>query len=464
MVQLLRELAAAVREKETYVEEVGLNVQTDKRTITLIILWFVYCSYSLMMIIYVFIQLKPGQFSFIHLFLHLAQACKLGVVQVLTRLLKKKSSEDNDQIFDLISSIVSSCSGPMATGTRLREVKYEGIGVFVKEGALGDGVGARVWAVAHTICQALASNPVVVRNRSVLELGAGCGVCGLLAAKLGAQDVVISDYVDQLLLNLRDSMHINMDSKCIRSSEMGRDAQQSDGSSDWKEEVITTWDPEDGEEVDADECIMDMFNAQEDAPNQLQQLNENKSWEAGNIAIRFADWEDSVAYIHHRAASSLQKQDLKEPSQPSDVSEIQNVTGSYCALDGASTRSIAPEIERDRQFDVILGTDVLYEWPMARSFPAAVHHRLRPGGVAIVCCAVRDQAMFDDMIQNMIELRFRVELYEISPLAEDGGTLSMQHEYEGGYRLIVAEDDGISSGFVDLSGLKRTLKCSANLL
>lgn len=35
----------------------------------------------------------------------------------------------------------------------------------------------------------LAADPSLVAGKRVLELGSGCGLCGFLATKLGAQDV-----------------------------------------------------------------------------------------------------------------------------------------------------------------------------------------------------------------------------------------------------------------------------------
>lgn len=35
----------------------------------------------------------------------------------------------------------------------------------------------------------LAAHPEIVRDQEVLEIGSGCGACGILAAKLGARQV-----------------------------------------------------------------------------------------------------------------------------------------------------------------------------------------------------------------------------------------------------------------------------------
>ena len=52
-----------------------------------------------------------------------------------------------------------------------------------------DVLRAQVWASAHGVAKLLAESPDLVRGRRVLELGSGCGLVGLLAAKLGAAQV-----------------------------------------------------------------------------------------------------------------------------------------------------------------------------------------------------------------------------------------------------------------------------------
>ncbi len=45
----------------------------------------------------------------------------------------------------------------------------------------------------------LVEMPELVRGKQVLEIGSGCGLCGILAAKLGAREVTcLHDYADPL--------------------------------------------------------------------------------------------------------------------------------------------------------------------------------------------------------------------------------------------------------------------------
>ena len=93
----------------------------------------------------------------------------------------------------------------------------------------------------------MASHPETVRGCTVLEIGAGCGACGILAAKLGASRVVLGDYVGAVLQNLRDCMHLNAAAHGGAAAAAGAGGAAADKAE---------WDPE-----DASECGSDDFDA-----------------------------------------------------------------------------------------------------------------------------------------------------------------------------------------------------------
>lgn len=448
---MLREIAEAVTTRDAYAEEVK-NM-------------FMYSAYSSIRANsliyskkkqYLFDRRLSQQFSL--------QARKAGAVPKLTSLLKHLDIAEDEIAMNSISSIIAACSGPMASGVRIRSLYYQGLPVTVKEGALGDGVGAKVWTVAHTLCQEMAENHQIVAGQSVLEIGAGCGPCGLLAAKIGASEVVISDYVDQLLLNLRDALHMNG----FSGSE--NEHQQAEGGRSEKNQEVENgavfdenWDPEEDEDVSECSDLDAFFRGdceEEEKEKEDKKLVGNDSprgagtmsWEAGLTSIRFLDWGDSVEYLkrekENRGVEEVAAESKHEKAATPAAgggggveAKATERTSNHAALDGISSRSIAPEIPNSKQFDVVLGTDILYEWEMAESVAAAVAHRVRPGGRVLICNAVRDQAMFDSLIKNMRKQGLRVGVSHIQPRQEDGGVAPHDHPYEGGFVLVAAEHE-----------------------
>jgi len=77
-----------------------------------------------------------------------------------------------------------------------------------RDGASGgtrpDGTGACVWDAAITLCDHLCERPQLVEGRRVVELGSGCGVLSIVAARLGARCVHATDLEQALLLLARN--------------------------------------------------------------------------------------------------------------------------------------------------------------------------------------------------------------------------------------------------------------------
>eukprot|EP00775_Hariotina_reticulata_P013512 gene13512-13637_t len=138
---------------------------------------------------------------------YVEEATRMGAVQVLTKLLSQTRCE---KVMDRISHIIRLCSGPMACGGKVCSFKYGHIQVAIREGALGDGLGAKVWSVCHIMCRELVAHPEITQDRVALELGSGTGLVGLVAALTGAQQVILSDHEPEVLVILRTCMHMNV--------------------------------------------------------------------------------------------------------------------------------------------------------------------------------------------------------------------------------------------------------------
>jgi|TARA_B110001469_G_C9636153_1_gene319027 predicted nicotinamide N-methyase len=69
-------------------------------------------------------------------------------------------------------------------------------------------VGLQVWRGALLLCDYLLARPALVSGATILELGAGCGLCGLLAAGT-ARRVFVTDNVEGVLANAQANVELN---------------------------------------------------------------------------------------------------------------------------------------------------------------------------------------------------------------------------------------------------------------
>lgn len=70
-------------------------------------------------------------------------------------------------------------------------------------------VGLQLWAGALVLSDLLLARPELVAHRRVCELGAGLGLCSILAAQLGASSVLCSDGVPEVVENCREVLRRN---------------------------------------------------------------------------------------------------------------------------------------------------------------------------------------------------------------------------------------------------------------
>jgi predicted nicotinamide N-methyase len=69
--------------------------------------------------------------------------------------------------------------------------------------------GTRIWSSSALLAEHMISKRDEVEGRSVLELGAGPGVCGLLAVHLGSSNVLMTDFDPKVLTLLMKNIRAN---------------------------------------------------------------------------------------------------------------------------------------------------------------------------------------------------------------------------------------------------------------
>eukprot|EP00898_Chlorokybus_atmophyticus_P002001 jgi/Chlat1/2801/Chrsp187S02964 len=140
------------------------------------------------------------------------------------RLVSALSSASQDDCFlDAVASCIANCSGPCAARPNSQTYRFDGdVLVTVRELSFVEGgLGWRVWYSALLLGQWLARHPSNIIGKRVLELGAGLGVCGFVAAAIGAKEVVFTDVVSSVLRNLEATC--TQFKSTLQSSTMERD-------------------------------------------------------------------------------------------------------------------------------------------------------------------------------------------------------------------------------------------------
>ena len=210
--------------------------------------------------------------------------------------------------------------------------------VSILETKLSNGVGGKLWKAALLLAEQLddigeEGEPkdddgviIDVKDKTVLELGAGVGLVGFAAAKLGAKEVVLSDFEAPLLEALAESVERNGSEKTTK--------------------------------------------------------------------VRWLDWRAD-------GASNTEK------TEPPDA---------FLAL------------EKEDTYDIILGSDCLYESHHATLLPKVINKRLSssPNARCRLLGAVRNREMLDQLIENFRKC-------ENLRATETSVAKSERLNYDGGY-------------------------------
>eukprot|EP00891_Asterochloris_glomerata_P003696 jgi/Astpho2/3696/Aster-04885 len=308
----------------------------------------------------------------------------------------------NNFLHTTAMSVVTKVELDAAFKQQVQRFRYGHVSVTIREGALQDGLGARVWAIAHTMCRHLVDNPALVRGRRVLELGSGTGLCGIVAAKLGAAEVLMTDNEPKVLAILNDCAASNFE-QAAAGPQLGHVgvAQPHAAAREQHTVPANMADQQDAAAGAADLADPDDASSCEDLDDFLQpqtghqEPGMTQTWDHGNMRVRRLDWVEALQSMPTQPLMALElglgpdsaQVVLSSPPSCGPGMAVQpQQTGT-----GASNLAFPPNVPRDDQFEVILGTDILYEAAHASLVAAVLKQRLQPGGRALIACAVRDK-------------------------------------------------------------------------
>jgi predicted nicotinamide N-methyase len=225
-------------------------------------------------------------------------------------LARARETAENEDVRILIDEVIAVCVDVEAKIERVRTYRFgQGTRVSILETGLSNGVGAKLWGAALTMSQMLCREPDLVRGKDVLELGSGVGLCGLLASKLGAAHVTLTDFEESLLDALDRSVEAN---------------------------------------------------------------------DVTNASVCALDWTKELIY-----------EDTQTPNP------------NHALL-------------TDATFDVLIGSDVLYEPQHVAALPACVARRMKRDGYCILINATRYASMFDDLLAACEKTNLRVDRIELA--------------------------------------------------
>ncbi|GMI27296.1 hypothetical protein TeGR_g790 [Tetraparma gracilis] len=121
----------------------------------------------------------------------------------------------SDSLSELMMGLVSSASKVDPDDPDL--TCYQSFTSPALRGTLGcrvalrhNDVGMRMWEAGYLLADFIIRYPELVRGRRVVELGAGCGLTGLVAAAIGGcESMLLTDYTDVTLANMKHNVEVN---------------------------------------------------------------------------------------------------------------------------------------------------------------------------------------------------------------------------------------------------------------
>lgn len=118
-----------------------------------------------------------------------ALAHRRGAVALVSHWLRA----DDDAVVDAAVAAVASLASQDTRAARTYTFGQSGVALRLADGSQCDGLGWRAWRGALVLADLLVTCPQVVAGKRVVELGAGLGLAGLTAARVGALSVVLTD-------------------------------------------------------------------------------------------------------------------------------------------------------------------------------------------------------------------------------------------------------------------------------
>lgn len=178
----------------------------------------------------------------------------------LTSLIKNPPTDTPDigEFFDIISSAISSLCGRTASTSNINNFDFQSGTLFLHESNFADAdLGFQTWDGGVILTELIDSQRIIIKDKNVLELGSGTGICGLLCGRMGAKQSILTDYNPIVLETLQKNINLNSLQDHVRCLKLdwnwcidGNYLEEDPILSDTEFEIII-----------AADCVYEMFNA-----------------------------------------------------------------------------------------------------------------------------------------------------------------------------------------------------------
>jgi len=164
-------------------------------------------------------QTQPSEEVKIHLLPLIEQVSNLGIdYQWASKLrrfgcvnyLLKLIVVEDETVVDKSSAAIANLCGRSASGVVEREWKIKDCTIRIKELTFAEAdLGWQTWSSGILLSRLISDQIVEIRDKEVLELGCGTGLAGILASKLGAKSILLTDYHPKVIENAQHNVNLN---------------------------------------------------------------------------------------------------------------------------------------------------------------------------------------------------------------------------------------------------------------
>ena len=124
----------------------------------------------------------------------------------------ENASHDDEEEFQRKDFLFRMFEPPHQDNNKVLEFRFPNVPIILLEAQedYTNSTGMSLWAGSEVLSHYLIENPDLIGGKSVLELGAGVGLCGIVAHHLGASQVLLTDGDAQVLTKLRHNVNRNI--------------------------------------------------------------------------------------------------------------------------------------------------------------------------------------------------------------------------------------------------------------